>query len=117
MKIPRTVAAVAMFSLIAGNADAQCTKDIECRGDRICENGRCVNPPTQSGATKPKPSAGSSSNPTQVPKALEEALACTSKPNPGKAVLELQGSGAIESKASYTMDSINYFRVANPFEV
>ncbi len=23
-----------------------CTKDIECKNDRVCENGRCVSPPS-----------------------------------------------------------------------
>ena len=30
---------------------AQCTKDIECRGDRICEKGVCVSPPTKPSTT------------------------------------------------------------------
>jgi hypothetical protein len=28
----------------AGRADAQCTKDIECKGDRICRDGACTDP-------------------------------------------------------------------------
>jgi hypothetical protein len=37
------VVAVAL-SCAAGRAGAQCTKDIECKGDRICNEGRCVDP-------------------------------------------------------------------------
>ena len=39
---------------------AQCTKDIECRGDRICEKGVCVRPPAKPSAvptTPPTPAA------------------------------------------------------------
>ena len=29
---------------LSGSLYAQCTKDIECKGDRICENGACIYP-------------------------------------------------------------------------
>ena len=35
---------------------AQCAKDTDCKGERICESGQCVNPNTQASlATNPKP--------------------------------------------------------------
>jgi hypothetical protein len=38
-------AAVAIaLSCSAGRAGAQCTKDIECKGDRICREGTCADP-------------------------------------------------------------------------
>jgi hypothetical protein len=38
-------AAVAIaLSCVAGRAGAQCTKDIECKGDRICRDGACTDP-------------------------------------------------------------------------
>jgi hypothetical protein len=40
--------AVALFLLATmapAAARAQCTKDIECKGDRVCEAGRCTAPP------------------------------------------------------------------------
>jgi len=39
---------VLLFSM---GAHADCTKDIDCKGNRICEKGICVNP----GQTKPSP--------------------------------------------------------------
>lgn len=34
----------------------QCAKDTDCKGERICESGQCVNPNTQASlATNPKP--------------------------------------------------------------
>jgi hypothetical protein len=39
-------AAVALVAWLAGApARADCTKDVECKGERICEQGRCVDPP------------------------------------------------------------------------
>jgi hypothetical protein len=32
------------LSCAAGRAAAQCTKDIECKGDRICREGACADP-------------------------------------------------------------------------
>lgn len=35
---------------------AQCAKDTDCKGERICESGQCVNPNTQASlVTNPKP--------------------------------------------------------------
>ena len=39
----------------SASAAAQCTKDSECKGDRICENGRCVSPNALPQATQPPP--------------------------------------------------------------
>jgi len=61
-----TVSAGAVAAFLALNSWAQCTKDIECRGDRICEKGICVYPP-------PKPSSGhapSSPAPTKATSSL-----------------------------------------------
>ncbi|HZP65754.1 MAG TPA: hypothetical protein VFB32_05545 [Rudaea sp.] len=42
-KIPPLLAFALVVALCA-NARADCTKDTDCKGDRVCENGRCVNP-------------------------------------------------------------------------
>jgi hypothetical protein len=38
-------------------AQAGCTKDVECKGERICENGRCVYPPPAVETESPAPPA------------------------------------------------------------
>lgn len=113
----RTFAIVVALGFWPVISEAQCTKDIECRGDRICEGGKCVYPPSRSTDAKPKPSAAAAPDLAPSLKAIEQALACTSKPSPGKVVLELQRNEMIERKASANIDSINYFRVTKPFEV
>lgn len=35
---------IAIIVIWSGNGIAQCTKDTECKGDRICINGECVEP-------------------------------------------------------------------------
>lgn len=40
---------------VSVNAHAQCAMDTECKGDRICEEGRCVAPPTPEPAAAPPP--------------------------------------------------------------
>jgi hypothetical protein len=47
----KTLSVVAMFFLFANHLFAQCTMDIECKGDRICVKGKCIDPP----AVQPKP--------------------------------------------------------------
>lgn len=39
-----TVAAFLFVGLYSANASAGCEKDTDCKGDRICEAGACVNP-------------------------------------------------------------------------
>ncbi len=34
----------------AAPAGPGCTNDMDCKGDRICENGQCVSPPSPTGA-------------------------------------------------------------------
>lgn len=38
------------FSLVASSASAQCSKDTDCKGTRVCEKGECVEPATAAGA-------------------------------------------------------------------
>jgi hypothetical protein len=35
-------------------AEVGCANDMHCKGDRICENGQCVSPPSPTGATPPE---------------------------------------------------------------
>ncbi|MGV3620555.1 MAG: hypothetical protein ACO1OB_07045 [Archangium sp.] len=49
------------FALIALVASAGCSKDTDCKGARVCEAGRCVNPPSPAAAppvvVQPAPTA------------------------------------------------------------
>ncbi len=44
---------------------AQCVKDTDCKGDRICENGRCSNPPQLSQTNAPQVEQKSKASETQ----------------------------------------------------
>jgi hypothetical protein len=45
-------ALLAALILVAGEAEAQCTKDTDCKGDRVCEAGKCTAPaPSPEAAT------------------------------------------------------------------
>jgi hypothetical protein len=44
------------LSLFSSVASAQCTKDTDCKGDRVCEEGKCTAPvATPSAASPPSP--------------------------------------------------------------
>lgn len=49
--------------------DARCTKDTDCKGDRVCENGQCVSPPgviTTTASATAAPSASVATTPTST---------------------------------------------------
>lgn len=61
----KTLAIAALTFLVAASAEGQCTKDTECKGDRVCERGVCVAPNTtakipgaQSSASSPTTTIG-----------------------------------------------------------
>jgi len=64
-----SVAAVALaVTMVATPAGADCTKDIECKGDRICEQGRCVAPTTRpESVTLPVAVADEAGRPAHAP--------------------------------------------------
>jgi hypothetical protein len=45
--------AAALATLVAQCARAQCTKDTDCKGDRVCQNGECVSQPAPAPAPAP----------------------------------------------------------------
>lgn len=121
----RTVA----FSIVLGasgialEANAQCSKDTDCKGDRVCLDGRCVSPAEAAAAMK------ASEKPTPAPMASEAAPAPTPAPIPparaesssGESALPPQGTigmsfglptgGAPTAGASYFVTSDSAIRV------
>jgi hypothetical protein len=58
---------VASFVLLsAAKASAQCTKDTDCKGDRVCEDGKCTSPAALPPAPPPPPGS-SAETPAPVP--------------------------------------------------
>ena len=53
---PRIVCSALVLSLLlAGGTFGQCVSDSECKGSRICVDGRCVNPSETTGDRQPPP--------------------------------------------------------------
>jgi len=48
--------------LFASGAYAQCSKDTDCKGDRVCDSGSCVTPPLP--APPPAPNGAAPADPT-----------------------------------------------------
>ncbi len=53
---PLAIAGTLIALFTASEALAQCSKDTDCKGDRVCENGHCVQPgPAASAYSQPLP--------------------------------------------------------------
>jgi hypothetical protein len=59
--------------LVSGVAQAQCTKDTECKGDRVCEAGKCTAP------------AATTATPSEAPAATAPAAETSASPPDGSA--------------------------------
>jgi len=48
IRVSQTISAVVIAIALgwSGPADAACSTDLDCKGDRVCDNGFCVNPTT-----------------------------------------------------------------------
>ncbi|RYZ04435.1 MAG: hypothetical protein EOO73_23560 [Myxococcales bacterium] len=58
-------------------AQAQCTKDTDCKGDRVCEEGKCTSPPAPAGAAArpvPAEAPAAAEAPAPVPGTPEAPL-------------------------------------------
>lgn len=98
---------------------AQCSKDTDCKGDRICEKGVCTAPPItppQTRNTAPPPQATDDLD-AKISRALEDQLRCTSQPEPGKALRALRSRGYIGNKAALSVDGMNIYRLLKPLTV
>lgn len=58
-------------------AGAQCRSDVECKGDRICLSGRCVDPAARA------PGAAPARTPAPLPPAVPEVGRAPDAPHPG----------------------------------
>lgn len=98
---------------------AQCTKDTDCKGDRICEKGICTAPPATSFQTRnaPQPSKATDDLDAKISRALEDQLRCISAPEPGKALRALHSHGYIGNKPALRVDGMNIYTLLKPLSV
>ena len=68
-----TIATAFLATSIVGVAHAGCEKDTDCKGDRICEAGACINPSTSTSADESKETASETEPPAQTSEAAEKA--------------------------------------------
>jgi hypothetical protein len=69
---PRAMFVVTLTLALASGAFAQCTKDTDCKGDRVCFNGICADPSTRPVApSQPAADQATSTIPTCRPEALD----------------------------------------------
>ncbi len=73
------VRAVLMVAAVLGGttwAQAQCSKDTDCKGDRVCDAGQCTSPPAAvAPATSPAPSVAPAAEPSPAAPVAAPAIA------------------------------------------
>lgn len=106
-----------------GNSIAQCTKDTECKFDRICNKGACITPthsppsPKKAGALAPKSEVWSKDMSDAMSKTLQDQLSCVRKPEPAQTLRELRARGVIGNTPVTSVDGMNIFAVKKPISV
>ena len=78
---PTIAAIAAVAAMLAGSAraaQAQCVRDSECKGTRICEGGKCVAPSGEAVAPKTSSATATSASPSRA--ALKSPAAVASSP-------------------------------------
>ncbi|MEK6245435.1 MAG: hypothetical protein AABM33_13155 [Pseudomonadota bacterium] len=112
-----------VLALVARNSIAQCTKDIDCKFDRICEKGTCIAPAQLRPSTKepvtstPKSEVGSQHALDAISQSLQEQLSCGGRPEPGKALRALRARAVIGKTPVMTIDGMHIFAVIKPLSV
>ena len=94
VRVWATWAGVAVL-LSASLSHAQCTKDVDCKGERICQDGNCVAPPP--GAAAPPPAASSETTP--APPAAPGAAPATAPLPPAAASYQAPVAGDVPAGA------------------
>jgi hypothetical protein len=104
--------------------NAQCTKDTDCKGDRICERGVCMSPRIgQTEASRPSPPATLPQAPAandvaqRVSRALQDQLSCAANPEPAKVLRALRANGFIGMQPKTSVDGMHIFAVLKPLVV
>lgn len=87
---------LALLLTSIGSRDASaCQSDEECKGRRVCEAGKCIDPPVKK--TKPKPEAAPNTETTPKAEPKEES---TSAPSATSAPRKEESSGDFEFSAT-----------------
>jgi hypothetical protein len=90
-------------------ARAQCSKDVDCKGDRVCETGQCVAPPPPAAAPAPASPATGSEAPAvtyPAPAAAPAAPAATQTPAEAPAVPKTERNSVALMAGGLTLISI-----------
>ncbi len=98
---------------------AQCMKDVDCKGDRICEQGACMAPSPASPQpilAKPPTDSPASNSATLAASALENQLLCKNSPEPGKAIRAMLKNGLLK-ETDFGGDGIPVFAPTNNISV
>lgn len=107
----------------AGTAFSQCTKDIDCKGDRICEKGTCMTPGMSAGTP---PFAvppvlvipmNMTMGATEMGRNLEKVLQCERNPEPVVVLGTLAAHHYIGPKAKAAIDGAEVFDLKRPLSV
>ena len=111
-----------LLFVLTGTVHAQCTKDTDCKGTRICENGKCVNPTQSSsalGSSTPQApaqpeTARTPANADKLGPALEDLFRCARNPEPSIVFGVLAASNYIGKKPKLVSDGAPVFTVTKP---
>ena len=109
--------AVPLTLALAPTAHAQCTKDVECKGDRICEAGTCVAPGTRTAIPNASSQPASENHLVSIGRALEDQLKCAQNPEPHTSMRAMRTHGVVRNNPEDYTDGIPTFAVVKPVHV
>jgi hypothetical protein len=88
--------------LVSALANAQCTKDTDCKGDRVCDAGKCTSPLPPAPAAPPGSEAGPGPGPGAVTDAAPTDAQPVPAPAPAPVNLQMQSSPSEAAPAGAT---------------